>query len=168
RWTRDAGDRGPLFARAGLAFTRLDRGGRPAVYLQVAPDAAPTRLVEGWTLDDVDAAGTRGLVRAGKLLAWLDLATRAVTPIPTDPKVGTAAATRLSGDGTWLAVLTQNTFLRVELATGAATPLYEVPPGQTAGPPSVLSDGRIAFRPEIWLGELYELEGRWASPAQRP
>jgi len=50
---------------------------------------------------------------------------------------------------------------RVDRVTGEATVTYRIPAGETGGPPTMLADGRIALRPTLWLGELYEVDGDW-------
>ncbi|MEZ4364780.1 MAG: protein kinase [Kofleriaceae bacterium] len=169
RWTASAHDRGPGWAAAGaLVFTRLGDGG-PAVMHQAGPDAAPSLLLEGWSLEDVDRDGHTLLVSRGRRLARFDLGRRTRTAVDLgDAGGGDLAGARFDRDGAGYVVLggqEQGTFYRVD-RRGHARTVYEVPAGQSAGPPSVLADGRIAFRPEIWLGELYELTDDWADLAQ--
>jgi hypothetical protein len=172
-WTTDPGDRDPVWTSdGGLAFTRLGAGGVPAASYVASPGAPVRTLQPGAQVHDVDRAGAAALVGDGTALALVPLAGGPATPV-RHGAAGEAGylGARLSPDGTWLAILggvDSSTFFRVDRATGDATVVHRVAAGQTAGPPTILSDGRIAFRPEIWLGELYLLDGSWADPARTP
>jgi len=162
RWTDVPGDRGPRWLSDGrLAFTRT-AGGAPAVWTIAGAGQAPTRLVDGWLLED--RAGARLLVSAGEhRLAWLDPASGKVAPIRLGALAGqTLLAARALPDGA-LVVLTAEraALVRLDPATGVDAVVYQLPGGQTASDPSVLADGRVAFRAELWLGELYRLDGAW-------
>ena len=167
-WTSEPRDRGPVWLPGGgLAFTRLDSGGAPSVLAIASPGAPPRPLLAGWGVEDVEPASGSLLVTNQRALALLDLATRELTTLALGDaaKHGILGA-RVAPDGTWFVVLggpAGGTFYRVDRA-GAVRIVHQVPSSQTAGPPSFLSDGRITFRPEIWLGEMYQLTGAWAAP----
>jgi hypothetical protein len=164
-WTRDRNDRNPVFTKdGGLAFTRLGKGGvGSAMYLD-SPNGTPRELAAGWIVEDVDRMRNAVLISNRTKLELVDLATGKRTPWALGKAAGfDLVGARLAHDGSWLAVLggpVGGTFYKVDRG-GAASVVYEVPQGQTAGPPAVLSDGRIAFRPEIWIGELYAIDGTW-------
>ncbi|MBK7077866.1 MAG: serine/threonine-protein kinase [Myxococcales bacterium] len=162
RWTDSPSDRAPLWlADGGLAFTRLVDGA-PTVWSQAAPDAAPIQRLAGWGLED--RIGDRLLVRrAPNDLAWLAAGAARPTPI----RVGALGRqsimfARALPDGA-LAIVTAEVpaIQRLDPATGATTVLHDLPAGETLGEPAVLPDGRVAYRAEIWLGELYQLDGAW-------
>jgi hypothetical protein len=166
-WTSDAGDRGPVWTGdGGLAFTRLGEGGVPGVAHIAAPGAPARRFAEGWTVEDVDRAADAILVNHnGEALGLLAVATGTITPVALgEPGKSTILAARLTLDGRGIIVVggvDGSTIYRVDRATGEATIVHRIAAGQTAGPPTILSDGRVAFRPALWLGELYELQGAW-------
>ena len=160
---RQPGDRGPLWLPdGGLAFTRRDAAGRPAVMRVAAPGAPPTRLLDGWVAQD--RTGDRLLVLRDETdLAWYQLATGELTPIPrADRGARTLVAARVMADG-GVAMLysEQAEVARLDPARGTVTPMARLPAGQTAQSLWVLPDGRVAYRAELWLGELYQLDGAW-------
>jgi hypothetical protein len=168
-WTRDRNDRNPVFTRdGGLAFTRVGEGGIGTAMYLAEPGATPRPLAAGWTVQDVDRARDAVLISKARNIELVDLATGARTPWPLGDAAGFEnGGARLAHDGSWLALLggpSTSTFYKVDRA-GKATVAYEVPEGQTAGPPGVLSDGRIVFRPEIWIGELHAIDSStWTVP----
>jgi|JI10StandDraft_1071094.scaffolds.fasta_scaffold01266_2 hypothetical protein len=161
-WTTDPGDRAPLWLPdGGLGFTRLVDGA-PTVWTQAAPAAPPVRRLIGWGLED--RVGDRLLVRRGaNELAWMTAGAARPTPI----RLGALAQqsilfARALPDGA-LAIVTAEVpaIQRFDPATATATVLHDLPAGETLGEPAVLSDGRVAYRAEIWLGELYQVDGAW-------
>ena len=162
-WTHGASDRDPIWlADGGLAFTRFAPDGRPAVWRQDRADGAPRRLLADASVQD--RSGDRLLVlRGGATLAWVELATGRVTPVPTAGVRGqTITAARVLPDGALvIAVAEDSALLRLAPTTGATAVLQRHPGGETIGAPAVLADGRVVYRAEIWLGELYERGGAW-------
>ena len=65
-------------------------------------------------------------------------------------------------DGALVVVLSEESGLqRLDPRTGALTMLHRAGEGQTFDFPTVLADGRVAVRVEMWIGELYALDGAW-------
>lgn len=162
-WTHGASDRDPIWlADGGLAFTRFAPDGRPAVWRQDRADVPARQVLADASVQD--RWGDRLLVlRGGATLVWVELATGTVTPLPTAAVRGqTITAARVLPDGALvIAVAEDSALLRLAPTTGAVTVLQRHPGGETIGAPAVLADGRVVYRAEIWLGELYERDGAW-------
>ena len=161
-WTTAADARTPLWQPdGGLVYARTD-GTTWSLWSQASADAAPVRLVDGWRLQDV--RGDRLLLHQSPArLAWYSLATGAVTPIRMgELATKTVLAARALPDGAIAALVSEtSSIVRLDPRTAKITTIYAYGIGQTAQEFTVLGDGRIAVRLEVWLGELYQLSPKW-------
>ena len=161
-WTTAADARTPLWQPdGGLVYARTD-GTAWSLWSQATADAAPVRLVDGWRLQDVH--GDRLLLHQSPArLAWYSLATGAITPIRVGALADqTVLAARALPDGSVAALMAESaSIVRLDARTAKVTVLHRYGIGQTAEGITVLADGRVAVRLELWIGELYQLSGSW-------
>jgi len=162
RWTDGAGDRGPTWTRGGgLAFTRLGAGGAPAAMVVTSPGAPPRLLAAGWAVQGTAGDGAIVAIKGGHVALLDPERPKTGQPIPLKIGVadGTVAAATVGPDGALLVMggVSGSELFAIDRATGTARSIHQAPAGQTIGAPAVLEDGRVVYRAEIWLGELYEL-----------
>ena len=143
---------------ARLAFVVADRASAPRLCVATVATARVecVAALKPHNVDPVFARDGRTLYYAAERgVRAIDLATGA------DRLVINAVAST----GTYPRLLTASEVLGLRLVVsttpGDTTVLHDLPAGETLGEPAVLPDGRVAYRAEIWLGELYQLDGAW-------
>jgi len=126
-----------------------------------SPGAPPRLLAAGWAVQGTAGDGAIVAIKGGHVALLDPERPKTGQPIPLKIGVadGTVAAATVGPDGALLVMggVSGSELFAIDRATGTARSIHQAPAGQTIGAPAVLEDGRVVYRAEIWLGELYEL-----------